>query len=79
MTNANQLEGTLTAVKNAVAAITPKDAADATLLAMAQSAISTQIDTLTTANKTNGCIVSLAVDGTNFRCAFSVTPRAILV
>lgn len=79
MTNKNNIEGTLPAVKTAVASLTPTAPADADLLAVAQGAITKQIDALIAAGTPNGCAVNLAVDAANFRCAFSVTPRAILV
>ena len=79
MTN-TQLEGTLPAVKAAIASITPKTSDDATLLNVAQNALSARIDAqAATPGAANGCRVSLAVDGKTFRCAFSVSPVAILV
>jgi hypothetical protein len=84
MTNATQLEGTLAAVKTAVAAINPNKPDDADLLNGAKSAIVARIDKLIAdasadAAAPNGCAVSLAVDGASFRCAYSVTPRKILI
>ena len=84
MTIKNQIEGTLPAIEAAIAAITPAVPADAGLLANAQSQIAGRLAELATASAAdpaapNGAIVSLIADGANFRCAFSIAPRKILV
>ena len=84
MTIKNNLEGTLAALIAAISAITPAAPEDSVLLDNAKNQISGKLSALANANAAdpaapNGALISLVVDGKNFRCAFIVTPKTILV